>query len=107
MSKVTQINHPLILHKLAFIRSKDTGSKYFRELVEEVSMLMAYEATRKLYKKFGFEEGELIEEFGYPNQRFVLHADKSADNVIIGTKVTVTVDRPLGRTVRKNKDFFM
>ena len=32
MSKVTQINHPLILHKLAFIRSKDTGSKYFREL---------------------------------------------------------------------------
>ena len=54
-------------------------------------------APRKLYKKFGFEEGELIEEFGYPNQRFVLHTDKSADNVIIGTKVTVTVDRPLGR----------
>ena len=48
MSKVTQINHPLILHKLAFIRSKDTGSKYFRELVEEVSMLMAYEATTDL-----------------------------------------------------------
>ena len=47
--------------------------------------------------KFKFEEGELIEEFGYPNQRFVLHTDKSADNVIIGTKVTVTVDRPLGR----------
>ena len=37
-------------------------------------------APRKLYKKFGFEEGELIEEFGYPNQRFVLHANKSADN---------------------------
>ncbi len=36
-------------------------------------------------------------EFGYPNQRFVLHTDKSADNVIIGTKATVTVDRPLGR----------
>ena len=30
-------------------------------------------APRKLYKKFGFEEGELIEEFGYPNQRFVLY----------------------------------
>ncbi len=30
----------------------------------------------KLYKKFGFEEGKLIEEFGYPNQRFVLHAEK-------------------------------
>ena len=31
-------------------------------------------APRKLYKKLGFEEGELIEEFGYPNQMFVLHA---------------------------------
>ncbi|MGL4570299.1 MAG: uracil phosphoribosyltransferase [Clostridium sp.] len=48
MSKVTEINHPLILHKLAFIRSKETGSKDFRELVSEVSMLMAYEVTRNL-----------------------------------------------------------
>lgn len=48
MSKVTEINHPLILHKLAFIRSKETGSKDFRELVSEVSMLMAYEVTRTL-----------------------------------------------------------
>jgi len=48
MSKVTQIAHPLILHKLAFIRDKKTGSKDFRELVEEVAMLMAYEVTRDL-----------------------------------------------------------
>lgn len=48
MSKVTQIGHPLILHKLAFIRDKNTGSKDFRELVEEVAMLMAYEVTRDL-----------------------------------------------------------
>jgi uracil phosphoribosyltransferase len=48
MSKVTQIAHPLILHKLAFIRDKNTGSKDFRELVEEVAMLMAYEVTRDL-----------------------------------------------------------
>lgn len=48
MSKVIQVEHPLILHKLAFIRSKETGSKDFRELVEEVSMLMAYEVTRDL-----------------------------------------------------------
>lgn len=33
-------------------------------------------APRGLYKSFGFEEGELIEEFGYPNQRFVLPANK-------------------------------
>lgn len=48
MSKVTEITHPLILHKLAFIRDKKTGSKDFRELVSEVSMLMAYEVTRDL-----------------------------------------------------------
>jgi uracil phosphoribosyltransferase len=48
MSKVTTIEHPLILHKLAIIRDKETGSKDFRELVEEISMLMAYEVTRNL-----------------------------------------------------------
>jgi uracil phosphoribosyltransferase len=48
MSKVTQIGHPLIQHKLAFIRDKNTGSKDFRELVEEVAMLMAYEVTRDI-----------------------------------------------------------
>lgn len=48
MSKVTQITHPLILHKLSLIRDKNTGSKDFRELVEEVAMLMAYEVTRDL-----------------------------------------------------------
>jgi uracil phosphoribosyltransferase len=48
MSKVTQIDHPLILHKLAFMRDKNTGSKDFRELVEEVAMLMAYEVTRDM-----------------------------------------------------------
>ena len=48
MSKVTQITHPLIQHKLAFIRDENTCSKDFRELVEEVAMLMAYEVTRDI-----------------------------------------------------------
>lgn len=48
MSKVTHIVHPLIQHKLAIIRDKNTGSKDFRELVEEVAMLMAYEVTREM-----------------------------------------------------------
>lgn len=48
MSKVTLIAHPLILHKLALIRDENTGSKDFRELVEEVAMLMAYEVTRDI-----------------------------------------------------------
>lgn len=48
MGKVVLIDHPLIQHKLSFIRDKDTGPKEFRELVEEVSLLMAYEVTRQL-----------------------------------------------------------
>lgn len=55
MSKVTEINHPLILHKLAILRNEKTGSKEFRHLVEEISMLMAYEVTRDL----GTEEVEV------------------------------------------------
>lgn len=51
MNKVTEMNHPLILHKLALIRSKETGSKDFRELVEEVAMLMTYEVTRNMKLK--------------------------------------------------------
>ncbi len=46
MSKVHVFNHPLIQHKLSLIRDKHTGKKDFRELVEEVAMLMAYEVTR-------------------------------------------------------------
>lgn len=48
MGKVTRFDHPLIKHKLTYIRDKNTGSKEFRELVREVSMLMAYEVTRDL-----------------------------------------------------------
>jgi len=48
MSKVTVIDHPLIQHKLTLIRDKNTGSKEFRELVKEISMLMGYEVTRDL-----------------------------------------------------------
>ncbi|SES82631.1 uracil phosphoribosyltransferase [Natronincola peptidivorans] len=48
MSKVVTIDHPLIQHKLTLIRDKDTGSKDFRDLVKEVSLLMGYEITRDL-----------------------------------------------------------
>jgi len=48
MKNVTLIDHPLIQHKLSFIRDKETGSKDFRELVEEVAMLMCYEVTRNM-----------------------------------------------------------
>lgn len=46
MAQVHVLDHPLIQHKLSLIRDEKTGSKDFRELVEEVAMLMAYEVTR-------------------------------------------------------------
>ncbi|WP_206916986.1 uracil phosphoribosyltransferase [Alicyclobacillus suci] len=48
MGQVHVLDHPLIQHKLTYIRNKDTGTKEFRALVQEVSMLMAYEITRNL-----------------------------------------------------------
>jgi len=45
---LTVIEHPLILHKLAMLRQKDTSKKTFRELVEEITLLMGYEVTRDL-----------------------------------------------------------
>ena len=48
MANVTITNHPLIQHKLALLRDKNTGSKDFRTLVSEIATLMCYEATRDL-----------------------------------------------------------
>ena len=48
MPKVHVFDHPLIQHKLTYIRDKNTGTKEFRELVDEVATLMAYEITREL-----------------------------------------------------------
>jgi uracil phosphoribosyltransferase len=48
MGKVYVFDHPLIQHKTAMIRDKNTSVKDFRELVREISMLMAYEVTRNL-----------------------------------------------------------
>lgn len=48
MSTVHVINHPLIQHKLSIMRDKTTGPKDFRQLLEEISLLMGYEVTRDL-----------------------------------------------------------
>ena len=48
MGKVVVFDHPLIQHKLSIMRDKRTGVKEFRELLEEISMLMVYEVTRDL-----------------------------------------------------------
>ena len=48
MATVTVFDHPLIQHKLAILRNKETSVKEFRELIGEISGLMCYEATRNL-----------------------------------------------------------
>jgi len=48
MANITIFDHPLIQHKIAILRSKDTDRKTFRELVDEITMFMCYEALRDL-----------------------------------------------------------
>ncbi|ALS77789.1 MULTISPECIES: uracil phosphoribosyltransferase [Planococcus] len=48
MGKVYVFDHPLIQHKVTYIRDKSTGTKEFRELVDEIATLMAFEITRDL-----------------------------------------------------------
>ncbi|WP_041701337.1 uracil phosphoribosyltransferase [Gottschalkia acidurici] len=48
MEKLIVMDHPLIKHKITYIKDKSTGAKEFRELIKEVAMLMAYEVTREL-----------------------------------------------------------
>ena len=48
MSKVYVFEHPLIQHKVAMIRDKNTTTKDFRQLVKEIAMLMTFESTRDL-----------------------------------------------------------
>lgn len=48
MSEVIVMEHPLIQHKVGWIRREETGSKEFRTLISEIAMLMCYEATRDL-----------------------------------------------------------
>ena len=51
MGKIMVFDHPLIQHKVAIMRDKNTASKEFRDLAREVAMLMTYEVTRDLPTK--------------------------------------------------------
>ncbi|MDD4421831.1 MAG: uracil phosphoribosyltransferase, partial [Eubacteriales bacterium] len=48
MGNLVVLSHPMIQHKLTLMRAKETGAKDFRDLLSEISMLMAYEITRDL-----------------------------------------------------------
>jgi uracil phosphoribosyltransferase len=53
--RVTHVTHPLVQHKLSYLRDKDTPTVHFRKLVEEVTLLLTYEAT----KEFPTEDVEI------------------------------------------------
>ena len=48
MENVIVFDHPLIQHKISILRNKNTGTNEFRALIEEIAMLMGYEALRDL-----------------------------------------------------------
>ena len=48
MKNIIELNHPLITHKLAILRDKNTGTKEFRELVEEIGMFLCYESLNDI-----------------------------------------------------------
>jgi len=48
MGKIVIMDHPLIQHKIGYIRRKETGTKDFRQTISEIAMLICYEATRDL-----------------------------------------------------------
>jgi uracil phosphoribosyltransferase len=48
MKSVTVVNHPLVQHKLTFMRKKETSTAGFRRLLREISLLLCYEVTREL-----------------------------------------------------------
>lgn len=55
MGKVTVLDHPVIKHKISILRDKNTGSNEFRSIIREITILLAYEAS----KDFSLEEYEL------------------------------------------------
>ena len=83
MGKFQVISHPLIQHKLSILRREDTSTKDFRELVNEIAMLMGYEVSRDLpleeveihtllrWNQHGFKIAILIYIYLQPSDTFV------------------------------------
>lgn len=65
MSKVIVMDHPLIKHKLTILRDKNTGPKEFREMVNEIAMLLGYEVSRDLPVEEVEVETPLMKTKGY------------------------------------------
>ena len=64
MSEVHVMDHPLIQHKISYIRREDVGTKEFREVISEIASLMCYEATRDLKLQDGTIKTPICEMVG-------------------------------------------
>ena len=62
---VTEVRHPLVQHKLSYLRDKGTPTVHFRKLVNEVTLLLTYEATKDL-KTEGVEVETPLERAEFP-----------------------------------------
>jgi uracil phosphoribosyltransferase len=67
-SKLHEINHPVVRHKLSLLRDKNTNSPHFRELMKEMGRILAYESTKDLSLKafdletpFAISQGQAVE----------------------------------------------
>jgi uracil phosphoribosyltransferase len=65
MGKLVVVDHPLVKHKMTFLRSKFTDVHMFRELMRELSMLLAYEATHEMPVEECYCETPLVKTTGY------------------------------------------
>jgi uracil phosphoribosyltransferase len=65
MSKVTVIDHPVIKHKITLLRDKNTGSNEFRRILKEITILLAYEASRNLSVEEVEVETPIAKTIGY------------------------------------------
>lgn len=65
MGRLTVLNHPLVKHKLTFLRSKFTDVHMFRELMQELSMFLAYEATRDITIEETYCETPMMKTVGH------------------------------------------
>mgnify|MGYP001538192292 CR=1 FL=1 len=64
--KVIVMDHPLITHKINYVRQENVGTKEFREVIGEIAQLMCYEATRDLNTSYGDDrENAFRQKTGY------------------------------------------
>lgn len=68
----TILNHPLIVHKLTVMRSKDTKSNVFKRNLDEIAMLMAYEVTKNIALKDKTIETPIVEMVGKELEREII-----------------------------------